>query len=316
MELLNIRERLNEGLRTHYDSLPDADPKSIPDLAAVREVAHMMEKASIKENPNVHVYEKYIDGHPDNEKIRIRIYEPLKRTEHLPCLLFFHGGGYVFGGIERHETILQHYTEQVNCICVSAEYRLAPEAKAPAAAEDGYATLQWLNRNGQEIGVDVGNIGVGGFSAGGGIAVATAMMARDKNGPEIKFLMPIYAALDSRNITPSSKQITDPKVWSRRYNQFAWQQYIGNSENPDIYASPALATDFSNLPPTYLYVGELDPLRDEDIAFISKLLAEGVPCEFHLYPGVPHAFDLDVPDAEISRRATAATVEFLKRAVK
>lgn len=140
------------------------------------------------------------------------------------------------------------------------------------------------------------------------------MMARDKGGPAVCFLMAPYPMIDDRNELPSTHEITEVGIWDRAGNLEAWEWFLGG-QPADAYAAPARATDLSGLPPTFIDVGELDLFRDEDIAFVQRLLQAGIPTEFHVYPGAYHASEVFAPQAELSQRIWAARLSALARAL-
>lgn len=166
--------------------------------------------------------------------------------------------------------------------------------------------------------MDAARIAVGGSSAGGGLAAATALLARDRNGPGLCFQLLIYPMLDDRNATASSLEFDDILSWSRHHNLSGWTALLGEDpggENVSEYAAPARASDRSGLPPAIIQVGELDVFRDEDIAYASALLRAGVATELHVYPRAYHGFNVHAPEATVSRRMTADTLAALVRAL-
>ena len=205
--------------------------------------------------------------------------------------------------------------ETIQSIVVSVEYRLAPENPHPAPVQDCYEALVWMSQNATELGFDSDRLAIVGGSAGGGLAIATALMARDQEFPKLCFLMANYAMIDDRNETPSSKEITDVGIWDREANIEAWDWYLGGNP-PDEYAAPARATDLSGLPPTFIDVGELDLFRDEDINFATRLSQHGVTTELHVYPGAYHGSESIAPDAELSKQIWINRIEALKRALR
>ncbi|PQP80177.1 lipase [Paenibacillus sp. PCH8] len=252
------------------------------------------------------------------QPLRIRIYKPLHQgNRRLPVLLWIHGGGYILGSPEADDVLCIDVVETADCIVVSPDYRLAPEHPYPAGLEDCYATLQWIVESAAELGIHVNRIAVGGASAGGGLAAALTLMARDLNGPEICFQMPLYPMIDHRNVTPSSYEITHPAVWNRANNLVAWQMYLGQEYASDVpaHAAPAHATDLTRLPPAYICIGQLDPFRDETLDYAARLAQAGIPVELHVYPGCYHAFEHAVPDAEISRQARTEYIQAISRAL-
>ncbi|MFJ7667596.1 alpha/beta hydrolase [Lysinibacillus sp. NPDC097195] len=266
------------------------------------------------QNQNLILEERWIN---DNEKLRIKIYRPKNQKDTLPGVLFIHGGGYIFGSVEGNDAKCGDIVEKVNCVVISVDYRLAPEHPYPAAIEDCYVALQWFVGNAQQYNVDPDNIAVLGGSTGGGLTAALSLMARDRKGPKIKYQMPLFPMIDDSCQTKSCNEIIDKRVWCGDFNRLAWNQYLRNSieEKTSIYAAPARATDYSNLPPTYTSVGELDPFRDETIQYVTNLISAGVPVEFHLYPGCFHEFESIVPNASISKLATEETYRALKNAL-
>jgi acetyl esterase/lipase len=187
--------------------------------------------------------------------------------------------------------VCERYALDIDCVVVSMQYRLAPEDPYPAGVEDCYAALVWTVQHADELGIDATRIAVGGESAGGGLAAATALLARDRKGPELVFQALTYPMLDDRNNTPSARELHDIPSWSQQHNDSAWRAVLGmKAGSPDVepYAAPARATDLSGLPPTLIQVGEIDVFRDEDITYATRLLQAGVPTELHVYPGAYH----------------------------
>ncbi|MBA3037323.1 MAG: alpha/beta hydrolase [Desulfobacterium sp.] len=261
--------------------------------------------------------EHFITDPAVNSNLRIKIYQPKERGQILPGVLFIHGGGFIIGSPEVEEALCYRYVGEINCVVVSVDYRLAPENPFPAGLEDCYAALKWFSQNASELKIDASRIAVTGGSAGGGLTAALCLLARDRKGPEIVFQMPLSPMLDDRNITPSSNQITDKRVLSHSTNVKAWELYLDGIKKDEVsqYAAPSRATDLSGLPPAYIIVGELDPLRDETIDYVLRLSQAGVSTEFCLYPGCFHGFEAFAPLAEISKRASNGYAQALKRAL-
>jgi acetyl esterase/lipase len=252
-----------------------------------------------------------LDGDPD---LWVRVYHPDGLASPAGGLYFIHGGGMVLGSVAQSDVQAATLADALGCVLVSVEYRLAPEDPYPAGLRDCYAGLAWMAANAGELGVDPDRIAIHGASAGGGLCIATALMARDRGGPQLCFQMPIYPMIDDRNETPSSHQITDVGVWDRSGNLEAWAWYLGGTE-ADGYAAPARAEDLSGLPPTFIDVGTVDLFRDEDLAFAARLVQAGVPTELHLYPGAYHASEGFAPTAALSQRILATRLDALRRAL-
>jgi acetyl esterase/lipase len=178
--------------------------------------------------------------------------------------------------------------------------------------------LTWTAEEADKLGIDRDRIGLYGGSAGGCLAIGTALLARDRGGPPIVFLMTPYPMLDDRNETPSSHAILDFGVWDRAANLEAWRCVLGDAaggEDVSPYAAPARASDLAGLPPTYIDVGDLDLFRDEDVAFALGLMEVGVPTELKVYPGVVHGGEAFAPRSRVSARILADRWEALRRAL-
>ncbi|TYK44080.1 alpha/beta hydrolase [Actinomadura decatromicini] len=251
--------------------------------------------------------------------LRLRIYRPADRPEPLPGLCWFHGGGMIVGTPEGDEAMMLRIAAEAGLAVVSVDYRLAPEHPHPAPVTDCHAGLLWTAEHGAALGIDTDRLAVGGSSAGGGLAAATALLVRDRGGPDLALQVLLYPMLDDRCASPSSLEFTDTPVWNLAASRFGWSALLGGSAGSggvSRYAAPARAADLSGLPPTYLTVGEIEPFRDECLAFGHRLVQAGVPTEFHLYRGAFHRFDVLAPDAAVSRRAQAELVQVLSRALQ
>jgi acetyl esterase/lipase len=315
---MSRRDLIDLECRVPLDGLLEVLPggfNAISDIVARRAAAEQMLAAmEVPENPNVVKEDRTVPG-PDGEPdISVRIYRPAGASSTLPGIYYIHGGGMILGNVAGEDPAASRLCEQVGAVVVSVEYRLAPEDPHPAQAEDCYAGLVWMAKETAELGVDPDRIAIYGASAGGGLAIATALLARDRGGPALRFMMPIYPMIDDRNETASSQEITDIGIWDRAGNVEAWAWYLGGKP-ADQYAAPARAEDVSGLPPTFIDVGTVDLFRDEDIAFAQRLMQAGVPCELHVYPGSYHAAETFAPDAALSRRIWDTRIEALRRAV-
>jgi acetyl esterase/lipase len=287
---------------------------SIPDIVARRAAVEQLTAAiPVPENPNVTKEDLTVPG-PDGEPdITVRIYRPVGASTDLPGVYFIHGGGMILGNVAGEDAAATLICDQVGAVVVSVEYRLAPENPHPAPVEDCYAGLVWMAKNASELGVDPDRIAVYGASAGGGLTIATALLARDRGGPVLRFMMPIYPMIDDRNETSSSREIVDIGIWDREGNIQAWEWYLAGKD-ADHYAAPARAEDVSGLPPAFIDVGTVDLFRDEDIAFAQRLMEAGVPCELHVYPGSYHAAETFAPESALSQRIWGNRIDGLKRA--
>lgn len=312
-----MEERVNAELKVVLDQMPELiiNKEQMPFIQ--QSFKEMLEMNNRVPNPAVTITDKLIPGPSREQEIRVRIYRSVAPSQSSAGLLWIHGGGYVLGTPEMDDGLCERFVLEANCTVVSVDYRLAPEHPFPAPLDDCYAALTWFSQHAEELGVNPSQIAVAGASAGGGLTAATSLLARDRKGPEIIFQMPLYPMIDDRHVTPSSKEIHDTRVWNEESNRNAWNMYLGHLQDEvSIYAAPARCTDFSNLPPTYTCVGDLDPFRDETIEYIANLTKAGVPTEFHLYPGCYHGFDGYAPFTEIGKKATDQYVQALCEAFK
>jgi acetyl esterase/lipase len=230
------------------------------------------------------------------------------------AVVFFHGGGYIFGHIDLFDGPVSRYVSASGVPMLSVEYRRAPEHPFPTPLEDAYTALRWLHEHAAELGLDPERIGVMGDSAGGGMAAALTILARERGGPAIARQILLMPMLDDRTRTPNP-HIAPYAIWSYDDSATAWPALLGDAAGgPDVppTAAPARLEDASGLPPAYIEVGQIDVFRDEDMAYATKLSRAGVPVEFHLHPGSPHEFDSIAFDSDVARRAIADRVRVLK----
>jgi acetyl esterase/lipase len=231
-----------------------------------------------------------------------------------PAALFFHGGGYILGHIDLFDGPVSRYVSASGVPMLSVEYRRAPEHPFPTPLEDAYAALRWLHEHAAELGVDPSRVGVMGDSAGGGMAAALTILARERGGPRIARQILLMPMLDDRTKTPDP-EIASNVLWSYDDSATAWPALLGDAAGgPDVpaTAAPARLEDSTGLPPAYIEVGQIDVFRDEDTTYATKLSRAGVPVEFHIHPGAPHEFDSIAFDADVARRAIADRVRVLK----
>ena len=249
--------------------------------------------------------------------VHVRVYAPAGPGGVLrPALLDIHGGGFAVGSIEMEHAFATQVARELGVVVVTPEYRLAPEHPFPAGVEDCFAALQWTADNTGLLQVDAVRIAVGGQSAGGGLAAAVALLARDRGGPTLCFQFLGIPELDHRLDTVSMRTFVDTPLWHRPNAELSWEYYLG----PDVgtvspYASPAVATDLAGLPPAYVTTMEFDPLRDEGITYALRLLEAGVTVELHSFPGTFHGSTL-IPTAAVSRRAHHELLTALRRGLR
>ncbi|HVW32158.1 MAG TPA: alpha/beta hydrolase [Acidimicrobiia bacterium] len=244
--------------------------------------------------------------------LRLRVYEPDGTEGPRAGLLYFHSGGFSVGDLDVEDAVCLALC-RTGSVVVSVDYRLAPEHTAPAPVVDGYDALVWLNGEAAGLGIAPGAVGVCGLSAGGGIAAAVALMARDRGGPAVAFQILLSPALDDRRHWPSCR-FDDVPLWNRADTEAMWERYLGSDPEAALpYGAPGRAKELHDLPPAYVVTGELDPMRDAAIDYATRLLHAGVSVELHVFPGAPHGWDMFCPKAGLTKRALAERAEVLRR---
>jgi acetyl esterase/lipase len=257
-----------------------------------------------------------IAGPEPGTDLGLRIYTPKGLESPAPVIVYFHGGAFILGDTYTEEERCLRMAADAGCVVVSVDYRLAPEHPFPAGVEDCYAALEWTAENAGDLGADARRIGVGGSSAGGALAAAVALIARDRHGPAISFQMLIYPVIDDRMTTFSMRTSDATALFCNADAVVMWQHYLGDAEDEvSCYAAPGRARDLSGLPRAWVLVAELDPLRDEGIEYAQRLMQAGVPTELHCFSGACHGFDLIAPRSQVGRRALEEQVFALRRAL-
>ena len=220
--------------------------------------------------------------------IPIRVYA--SEGDNLPVVMYFHGGGWVLGDIESHDgTCKQLLAELGEAAVVSVHYRLAPEDKYPAAADDCYAAAAWVAENGGQIGADGSRMAVCGDSAGGNLSAVVSQMARDKGGPTIAAQVLHVPVTDHNYSYPSYTENAEGMLLTRASMVWFWDHYLpSDAAGKEAYASPMQADDLSGLPPALIQTAEFDPLRDEGEAYGAAIEAAGGDVTVHRYDGVVH----------------------------
>ncbi|MEE4194853.1 MAG: alpha/beta hydrolase [Anaerolineae bacterium] len=280
-----------------------------PTLNSFQRADKLMQRsngAGIKGLDNAERWIPARDGH----QIRVRIHQPLDRKEALPGVLLLHGGGYVINTPETEMASIKNLITTRACVVVAPDYRLSGEAPYPAALHDCYDTLVWMRDNHEQLGIRPDQLIVYGNSAGGGLTAAVCLLARDQGEVNIAFQIPLYPMIDDRMATNSMIDNNAP-VWNAAHNRLAWDLYLRDVDKATvpIYAAPARAKDLSNLPPAFTFVGDLDPFRDETIAYMEKLRDAGVPVEYRVFAGCYHGFDVVNPMAKVSVEARTYLLE-------
>ena len=257
----------------------------------------------------------------DGSAIELYVFDPNPGATGRPALFHVHGGGMILGSVKDMQAGPSAMAAALQIPVISVEYRLAPETPFPGPQQDCLDGLAWLVANADELGIDPARIAIIGESAGGGLAAATALMARDTGGPKLAAQVLVYPMLDHRTGGDTCRwnnRSTGQWVWTRSANRFGWEALRGDYAAEDArkgWFSPALADDLSGLPPTLLLTGSLDLFFDEDLDYARRLVDAGVPVELHSYPGAIHAFNM-VAEAGISQAFSRDMVGGIARLLK
>lgn len=246
--------------------------------------------------------------------VTVRVFRPAGASGPLPGLLFVHGGGYVIGNAAMGDRFCATVAERLGAVAVSVEYRRAPEHPYPAPLEDCYAGLCWLAGLPE---VDRDRIAIAGESAGGGLAAALALLARDRGAVRPVLQLLSYPMLDDRTAARTDIDARWLRMWSRRSNSFGWRSYLGELGAAAVppLAAPARYDDLTGLPPAWIGVGTHDLFYDEDLAYADRLRRAGVPCTLHEVRGAYHGFDLIEHAAPVSRDYRGAQLSALAAAL-
>ncbi|MCX7892840.1 MAG: alpha/beta hydrolase [Burkholderiales bacterium] len=226
-------------------------------------------------------------------RIAIRHYRGHGTTpsESLPALVYFHGGGHTIGDLDTHDVVCREFANAGRCAVVSVDYRLAPEHRFPAAFDDAVAAVRWVATEGAKLGIDRARVAVGGDSAGGNLAAAAAIAARDAGGPPLAMQVLVYPTVDMAYETPSSYEYGEGYLLTRDTILWFRANYLrGEHDVGDWRASPARAPSLARLPPACVITAGFDPLLDEGRAYAERLHAEGVPTVYECFEGQIHGF--------------------------
>lgn len=223
--------------------------------------------------------------------LKLRIYTPVAQSgSALPALIYFHGGGWVIGDLDTHDALCRTLANETGARVVSVDYRLAPEHKFPAAADDCYAAVKWVEQNASSLGVDANRIAVAGDSAGGNLSAVVCLMAKQKGGPRIVYQLLIYPVTQWKADTGSMNAFAEGYFLEKRTMHWFFEQYAAGKDANDWRLSPLAAPDVSGLPRAYVVTAGFDPLRDEGKAYADKLNRAGVAAVYVDYPGMVHGF--------------------------
>jgi acetyl esterase/lipase len=267
---------------------------------------------------DVAIEDVLLRGYEGAAPTRVRVYRPKNSRLPVPALLWFHGGGYIFGAPEFDQASNIEIVRKLGILVAAVAYRLAPAHPFPAPLEDAYAALKWLHARAAALGVARGRYAVGGSSAGGGLAAALALMAHDRAEVPVAFQLLLYPMLDDRTVLRTDIDGSKLRMWDIDSNHYGWSSYLGREPGGDgvsAYAAPARRADLSGLPPSWIGTGGYDLFHDENLAYAERLSAAGVPCEVRVVPGAYHGFDAISRNARVSKEFRGSYVAALRRAL-
>ena len=235
----------------------------------------------------------------------------------LPLLVYFHGGGWVLGGLASHDNVCRSLANGAGCAVLAIDYHLAPEYRFPAAVDDCYAATVWAAANAAALGCDPKRIAVGGDSAGGNLAAVISQLARDRGGPALRFQLLVYPATDAAYDTASYHENATGYFLELDGMRWFYDHYLeGAVDRSDPRVSPLRARDLRGLPPALVITAEFDPLRDEGEAYAGRLREAGVPVTLHRYDGMIHGFFAMGPLLDQGSQSVAEAVAALRAALR
>ena len=251
-------------------------------------------------------------------EIPIRAYTPVAGgAEPMPTMVYFHGGGWVIGNLDTHDGVCRILANESCCRVVAVDYRLSPEHKFPAAVEDAFAAVKWIEANASDMGVDANRLAVGGDSAGGALAAVVAQMAKEKGGPKLSFQMLLFPVTQIGEETTSLRDFAEGFFLETATLNWFYDHYLGDgADKSDPRISPLRAKDVSGLPPAYVMVAGFDPLHDEGVAYAEKMRDAGVDVTLDDYPDLVHDFILMQAVVPQAQEALVTAAKALASALK
>jgi len=253
------------------------------------------------------------------QAIPLRVYRPpgVSDSRRLPVLVYFHGGGWVIGDLETHDVLCRQLTAEAGVSVIAVDYRLAPEHKCPAAADDAWAATRWIAAHAAELGVDADRLAVGGDSAGGNLAAVVALLAREAGGPRIALQILLYPVTDLVSESQSYADLADGYMLTRDSMRWFRAQYLATEQDTaDWRVSPLRAPSLAGLPPALVVTAGYDPLRDEGDAYAQKLRAAGVTVDHVTFGGMIHGFVPMGKLIETGNRAVTLIADSLRYALR
>lgn len=248
--------------------------------------------------------------------LAVRVFRP-EEGGALPVVVYVHGGGWVMGSLDSHDSLCRSLSSRSGCVVVSVDYRLAPEHPFPAALHDCVSAVRWVVANGGEIGADPEHLAVAGDSSGGNLAAATCLALRDDDGPPIAFQLLVYPVLAFSFDTASYRENSEGYYLTAASMRWFSDHYLGRPEDAtDPYAAPLMADDLTGLPPAHIVTAEFDPLRDEAEAYAARLADAGVGVSVHRYDGMIHGFVRMSASLDQGRAAIDECASVLRQALR
>ena len=270
---MTLPGRCDREIEAVLDAIPRLDLADIPRAREERERLAAAGRGRWTPSGRVLVEDRWVPGEAGDPEVRVRVHRPVGESTGA-VLLWVHGGGHVLGEPEQDDPLLDQVVGRTGCVALAVDWRRAPEHPYPAALHDCHAVLRAVTAGLPGVDADPGRVVVAGASSGGGLAAGLTLLARDRGEHALAGQLLIYPMLDDRQLTTSSRTVTDPRVWNHESNRIGWTAYLGGRAGEDVPApaAPARATSLSGLPPAWIATTELDLFRDEDIDYARRLL--------------------------------------------
>ncbi|MFI5980442.1 alpha/beta hydrolase [Streptomyces sp. NPDC051555] len=313
-------DRLDPGVRPFADALADAFPDvggRVTDAATARRILAAIPAPPLPPPAVAGVEDRAVPGPAGAPPLPVRVYrpDPEQWPGPRPTVVFCHGGGWVLCDLDTHDSTARHLCRSAGAVVVSVDYRLAPEAPFPAAVHDAHAALCWAGGQMAELGGAPGALVIAGDSAGGNLAAAALLLARERGGPAVALQVLVYPALDAAQDTASVRRNAEGYFLTAAHLRWFWAQYLGPGGNgADPLASP-LRADLTGLPPAHVVTAGCDPLCDEGAAYVRALREAGTSAHEDHHPGMFHGFLGLVDFLPAARRALDGVAEAIARTV-
>lgn len=287
-QMLAVVEQLTAFEAPSYTELTADQAREAPTVTDA--VMAVLSKTGLPPMPAaIDIAHQVIPG-PTSQGVLVRTYTPLQGNGPFPIIVYYHGGGWVIANLDTYAPSARALAEKVGAVVVSVAYRQAPENQFPAAHEDAFAAYRWALENASSINGDPNRVAVAGESAGGNLAVAVALMAREADVELPAHILSVYPIADGDTESPSYQQYADAKPLNRPLMQWFFDQYLSNPTDAESPLISLVDADLSGLPPTTIINAEIDPLRAEGEELAQRMRTAGVPVEQQTFRGVTHEF--------------------------